>query len=364
MTAAFGPEEIADREPAPGYIDGALTSRHYRARKVRGTPFVMVHRGDRARVVAEAGARIGRDVVCLTGGNHRADWVTTFAVREVYGLPGAYEGNPTSRGDVRIGAGATIGEGSWLVSGVRVGPGATVLPYSIVTRDVPAGATVGGAPAAVVAQGPGGAGDAEGRTDAAVPPGRPLRNRLRSLAGRLDPSSVTWNDFPAQLSTYPPEVLDLGTASYDAPRIFGPPGGGHHVTIGAYCSLAWDAEILVDPSAWPEGTASPDDPRLRVELGHDIWLARRAKVLGGVRVGHGAIIATGAVVADDVRPYAIVAGNPAREVGRRFSDDQIEGLLEVAWWDWPEELVQARYRELCDSDIDGFIARYRGGARG
>ena len=361
MTAAFGAEEIADREPAPAYVDGSLTDRHYRAgRRVRGTPYVMVHRGDRARVVVEAGARIEPEVVCLTGGNHRADWVTTFAVREVYGLPGAYVGNPTSRGDVHIGRAATIGEGSWLVSGVRIGAGATVRPCSVVTRDVPPGATVGGAPASVLAEGPGGREEVDGPT----PRGRPLRDRLRSLAGRLDPSAVTWNDFPARLSTYPTEVLEIGTASYDAPRIYGPPGGGHHVTIGAYCSLAWDAEILVDPSAWPDGTASPDDPRLRVELGHDVWLARRAKVLGGVRVGHGAIIATGAVVADDVRPYAIVAGNPAREVGRRFTDEQVEGLLEVAWWDWPEAVVQERYLELCDSDIDGFIARWRGGGGG
>jgi acetyltransferase-like isoleucine patch superfamily enzyme len=360
VTAAFGPEEIADRDPAPDYIDGALTDRHYRAHKVQGTPYVMVHRGDRARVVAEPGARFEPDVVCLTGGNHRADWVTTFAVREVYGLPGAYVGNPTSRGDVHIGPGATIGEGAWLVSGVHVGARATVRPYSVVTRDVPAGATVGGAPAAVVVDGD----PAGSPAERAVAEGRPLRDRLRSWAGRLHAPAVPWNDFPAQLSTYPAEVLEIGTASYDAPRIYGPPGGGHHVVIGAYCSLAWDAEILVDPSAWPEGTGSPDDPRLRVELGHDIWLARRAKVLGGVRVGHGAIIATGAVVADDVRPYAIVAGNPAREVGRRFTDEQVEGLLEVAWWDWPEDVVQARYRELCDSDIDGFLARHRGGRDG
>jgi acetyltransferase-like isoleucine patch superfamily enzyme len=361
VTAAFGPESIEDREPSPGYIDGSLNRRHYRAeRKVQGTPYVMVHRGDRARLEAGEGARFEPGVVCLMGGNHRADWVTTFAVREVYGLPGAYVGNPTSRGDVRVGPGARIGEGTWMVSGVRVGAGATVRPYSIVTRDVPAGATVAGSPAAVV-DGPT---DPDAAPERPTPRGRPLRNRLRSLAGRLDPTAVTWNDVPARLSTYPPEVLDMGRASYDAPRIYGPPGGGHHVVIGAYCSLAWDAEILVDPSAWPDGTASPDDPRLRVELGHDIWLARRAKVLGGVRVGHGAIIATGAVVADDVRPYAIVAGNPAREVGRRFSDEQVEGLLEVAWWEWSEATVQERYLELCSSDIDGFVARYRGAGRG
>ena len=132
--------------------------------------------------------------------------------------------------------------------------------------------------------------------------------------------------------------------------------------IGAYCSMAWDAEILVDPGAWPaDDPGPPDRSRLRVVLGHDVWLTRMAKVLGGVTVGTGAIIANGAVVTEDVRPYAIVAGNPAREVGRRFTDEQVEGLLEVAWWDWPEATVRERYAELCSDDIDGFLARHRPG---
>lgn len=362
---------IDEREPSPQYVDGTLTERHYRAGPgVRGRPYVMVHRGDRARVVAGAGAAFGRGVVCLTGGNHRADWITTFALREVYGLPGAYVGNPISRGDIVVGDGAVVGEGTWIVSGVRIGAGAVVQPYSIVTRDVAPGAVVGGSPAAVIE---------EGRASAdptALPPGRPLRERLRSLAGRLHPPTTTWNDFPAQLSTYPDEVLDLGHASYDAPVIIGPPGGGHHLAIGPYCSLAWDAEVLLDPGEAPAepgrvalgpqraAAVAADHPGLRAELGADIWLARRAKVLGGVRVGHGAIIATGAVVTEDVRPYGIVAGNPAREVGRRFSDEQVEGLLDVAWWDWPEATVLERYLELCDPDVDGFIARYRGAGRG
>lgn len=348
-------DRIEDRPPAAEYLDGTLTDAHYRARRVRGRPYVMVHQGDRARVVAAEGAWFGPEVVLLTGGNHRADWVTTFALREVYGLPGAYVGNPWSRGDITIGAGARIEEGSWVVSGVRVGAGAQVLPYSVVTRDVPPGATVGGSPAVVVA------GDREASLGAAtaVPAGRPVRDRLRSLAARLAPSAVEWNDFPAELTTYDSDVLDLGRASYDPPRIIGPPQGGHHVTIGAYCSMAWDAEILVDPGAWPpDDPASADGRRLRAVLGHDIWFARRAKVLGGVTVGTGAIIATGAVVVDDVRPYAIVAGNPAREVGRRFSDEQVEGLLEVAWWDWPEATVLERAAELCSDDVDGFLARH------
>lgn len=58
-------------------------------------------------------------------------------------------------------------------------------------------------------------------------------------------------------------------------------------------------------------------------------------MMPGVRIGHGAIIASGSVVVDDVPDYGIVGGNPARLPRRRYSDADIDRLLAVAWWDWP-----------------------------
>ena len=70
-------------------------------------------------------------------------------------------------------------------------------------------------------------------------------------------------------------------------------------------------------------------------VGHDVWLGYSALVLPGVRIGHGAVVAAASVVARDVPPYAIVAGNPARVVRSRFSEEDVERLLRAAWWDWP-----------------------------
>ena len=71
----------------------------------------------------------------------------------------------------------------------------------------------------------------------------------------------------------------------------------------------------------------------------DVWIGYRSTILSGVHVSKGAVIAAGAVVTHDVPPYAIVAGVPARVIGYRFSEEMIAKLLELKWWDWPEEKI-------------------------
>jgi len=66
-----------------------------------------------------------------------------------------------------------------------------------------------------------------------------------------------------------------------------------------------------------------DDPLNAVEIGPDVWIGYAATVLSGVKIGRGAVIGAGSVVINDVAPYAIVSGNPARQIGSRFSADQI-----------------------------------------
>ena len=75
-------------------------------------------------------------------------------------------------------------------------------------------------------------------------------------------------------------------------------------------------------------------------------------IMPGVSIGHGAIIGAGSVVASDVAPYAIIAGNPAREVRLRFDPDIIERLLAVAWWDWPLEKITRHLSEISSADIE------------
>ncbi|MCB0579763.1 MAG: type B chloramphenicol O-acetyltransferase, partial [Phaeodactylibacter sp.] len=72
--------------------------------------------------------------------------------------------------------------------------------------------------------------------------------------------------------------------------------------------------------------------------------------------GDGAIIGAYSVVTKDVAPYAIVGGNPAREIRRRFSGEQIQKLLELRWWDWPPEEISRRVHLLTGNDVDALSA--------
>ena len=75
-------------------------------------------------------------------------------------------------------------------------------------------------------------------------------------------------------------------------------------------------------------------------IGNDVWIGYSAVVLPGVRIGDGAVVAAGAVVTKDVAPYDIVAGVPARSLRSRFDAEDVEWLMRLQWWKWPEEKLR------------------------
>jgi len=89
-----------------------------------------------------------------------------------------------------------------------------------------------------------------------------------------------------------------------------------------------------------------------VIVGNDVWLRLEATVMPGVKIGDGAIIGAKSVVAHDVEPYTIVAGNPARVVKKRFDDVTIEKLLKIQWWNWPIEKIETYKDVIGGGDID------------
>ena len=87
-------------------------------------------------------------------------------------------------------------------------------------------------------------------------------------------------------------------------------------------------------------------------IGNDVWIGSEAIIMPGVRIGDGAVIGTRALITRDIEPYAIMGGNPARLIRKRFEDRLIEMLLEMRWWDWPEEQLRAAMPLLTSGAVD------------
>lgn len=90
----------------------------------------------------------------------------------------------------------------------------------------------------------------------------------------------------------------------------------------------------------------------------DAWIGMNATIMPGVTINEGAIVATGSVVTKDVPAYSIVAGNPAKVVKMRFSDEEIEKLLEISWFNWSEDEIKKAEDILMSSSIDKLYEYY------
>ena len=90
-------------------------------------------------------------------------------------------------------------------------------------------------------------------------------------------------------------------------------------------------------------------------IGDDVWIGSEAMIMAGVSIGSGAIIAARAVVGKDVPPYAVVGGNPAQIIKYRFNENEIQQLLKLKWWDWPEIEVKAAMLQICSDNIQSLI---------
>lgn len=111
--------------------------------------------------------------------------------------------------------------------------------------------------------------------------------------------------------------------------------------------------------AYTGDSNGPDQLVLRgnTVVGNDVWIGARALIMSGVNIGNGAVVAAGSVVTKDVPPYAIVGGNPAKIIRYRFDASVIDKLQQIAWWDWPDDKIQAELPSLL-SEPDAFLTRH------
>lgn len=124
--------------------------------------------------------------------------------------------------------------------------------------------------------------------------------------------------------------------------------------IGAFCSLAGNIKIGLakHPIEWTSTSCAfyygrdsikkvlaqkkYNPSSRRVMIGNDVWIGENAVIMGGVKVGNGAIIGASAVVTHDIGNYEIWAGNPARYIRKRFPEEIIDMLNKSKWWEFSD----------------------------
>lgn len=156
---------------------------------------------------------------------------------------------------------------------------------------------------------------------------------------------------------------EVGDYTYGIPKVLKwAVCGVSKLKIGRFCSIAPNVTIFLGgehrkdwittypfPALWEEAKSIKRCAYNKgdVIIGNDVWIGYGAMILSGVKIGDGAVIGAGAVVRDDVEPYSIVIGNPAREKRKRFNDETINKLLAIKWWDWDEEKIKKNLHFLC-----------------
>lgn len=166
-----------------------------------------------------------------------------------------------------------------------------------------------------------------------------------------------------------------GPESFERNVLYHYPFIGDRLVIGRFCAIARGVKFVMNGAnhkltgistypffifgnGWEAAAPQPGELPHKGDtvIGNDVWLGYDSIVMPGVTIGNGAVIATRSVVTRDVPSYAVVGGNPARVLRRRFDDATIARLEEIAWWDWPVEKITANVARIAAGDVAALSA--------
>ena len=133
--------------------------------------------------------------------------------------------------------------------------------------------------------------------------------------------------------------------------------------IGKFCSIACGVKFLFNCANHTLKSLSTytfplfyeDWDLEKSDVGNDVWIGYEAVIMAGVHIGNGAIIAARAVVTKDVPPYTIVGGIPAKPIRKRFTDDTVQKLETLKWWNWSFEKIRQSLPYLTNGNIDKLL---------
>jgi acetyltransferase-like isoleucine patch superfamily enzyme len=199
-----------------------------------------------------------------------------------------------------------------------------------------------------------------------------LRNRTKRFSLRIKKKLFPSSEKILYTKDWLGDRYQIGEHTYGKPRVISW-GEGASLTIGRYCSIGTNVFIFLGsehrvdwvstypfPFLWPEARLIQGHPSTKgdVIIGNDVWIAFGTTILSGVAIGDGAAIGACSVVTRNIPPYAIAAGNPAQVIRYRFDDETIQRLLEIKWWNWPDDQVAQNVHLLCNDSVDALIKKF------
>jgi acetyltransferase-like isoleucine patch superfamily enzyme len=133
----------------------------------------------------------------------------------------------------------------------------------------------------------------------------------------------------------------VGAYTYIAAGVF-----LNRTQIGNYCSIASGSKIGGMEHPWRSGSTSTRLSRHHIAeretlIEDDVWVGSNVVIRQGLHIERGAVIGAGSVVLENVPPYTIVAGVPAREIRKRFSAEIIQQIAVTKFWEYPPDKARS-----------------------
>ena len=198
----------------------------------------------------------------------------------------------------------------------------------------------------------------------------PMHPRVGYLKALVDVPNIEIGDFTYYDDPDGPDRFAEKCVLHHYPFI------GDRLVIGKFCAIAEGARFIMNGAnhamsgfstypfnifghGWEEGfDVSTWEREVRGDtvIGNDVWIGMDAVIMPGVSVGSGAIVGARSVVTRDVPPYAIVAGDPAKVVKKRFDAKTVARLLKIAWWDWPVDKITRNLNAIRGADLSALEA--------
>ncbi|WP_419465700.1 Vat family streptogramin A O-acetyltransferase [Aliivibrio fischeri] len=161
-----------------------------------------------------------------------------------------------------------------------------------------------------------------------------------------------------------------GPENFESNVLYHFPFIGDKLIIGKFCAIAKDVKFIMNGAnhktsgfssypfyifgnGWEKGMPKEGELPFKgdTEIGNDVWIGYDATIMPGVKIGHGAIIASKSVVTKDVAPYSVCGGNPAVHIKQRFEQSVIDELLRLEWWNWSPEKITANLNGIMGCDL-------------